>query len=319
MGFFKSIEKHLDNINLNMTITKSETGIVVSVLPVLNCKDEAVKNITPILLKGTAEEMDTEFAGIIQQPLETVSGVASNIIEFEQSVTKAKENSAVKKAADDKATKAKTKAEKDAEKAKIKTEKDLEKLNVKADKDLVKAETYVEKKEYGKAIFMIKSALKISPTYDKAIKMLEDTEKLDSAEVVQIFQEEAAEVMMKGEPTSMKEVAVEEQQKSEVESLVGKPKPRRKDLESMKDFDSRLKDWELVNDIASKKEESGVNFAPLSPEEERLSKAMHREEEKASKSPFKEKPELSGMKPNTEFDDDMMDVDDEDEFDDIDF
>ena len=185
----------------------------------------------------------------------------------------------------------------------------MEKLNVKADKDLVKAETYVEKKEYGKAIFMIKSALKISPTYEKAIKMLEDTEKLDSPE---IFEKE-------DKPTSMKEVAIEDQQKSEVESLVGKPKPRRKDLESMKDFDSRLKDWELVNDIASKKEESGVNFAPLSPEEERLSKAMHREEEKASKSPFKEKPELSGMKPNTEFDDDMMDVDDEDEFDDIDF
>ena len=309
MGFFKSIEKHLDNINLNMTITKSETGIVVSVLPVLNCKDEAVKNITPILLKGTAEEMDTEFAGIIQQPLETVSGVASNIIEFEQSVTKAKENSAIKKAADDKDTKAKTKAEKDAEKAKIKAEKDLEKLNIKADKELVKAETYAEKKEYGKAIFMIKSALKISPTYDKAIKMLEDTEKLDSPE---IFEKE-------DKPTSMKEVAIEDQQKSEVESLVGKPKPRRKDLESMSAFESRLKDWELVNDIASKKEDSGVNLAPLSPEEERLSKAMHREEEKASKSPFKEKPELSGMKPNTEFDDDMMDVDDEDEFDDIDF
>ena len=309
MGFFKSIEKHLDNINLNMTITKSETGIVVSVLPVLNCKDEAVKNITPILLKGTAEEMDTEFAGIIQQPLETVSGVASNIIEFEQSVTKAKENSAIKKAADDKDTKAKTKAEKDAEKAKIKAEKDLEKLNIKADKELVKAETYAEKKEYGKAIFMIKSALKISPTYEKAIKMLEDTEKLDSPE---IFEKE-------DKPTSMKEVAIEDQQKSEVESLVGKPKPRRKDLESMSAFESRLKDWELVNDIASKKEDSGVNLAPLSPEEERLSKAMHREEEKASKSPFKEKPELSGMKPNTEFDDDMMDVDDEDEFDDIDF
>ena len=302
MGFFKSIEKHLDNINLNMTITKSETGIVVSVLPVLNCKDDTKKSITPILLKGTAEEMDNEFAGIIQQPLELVSGVASNIIEFEQSVSKAKENSAVKKDTDAKA----------------------KKLQDKADKEIEKAQPYIEKKEYGKAILLLKAAVKFAPKYAKAIKMLEETQALDTPD---LFKEKEVAPKKreapKGpnviinkvpleEPTSMKEVAIEEQQKAEIveEAVVvynktkADGKPLRADGESMDSIIKRLSIWETEQE-----------------EHAQLGEAMHKEEDK---SPFKEKPELSGMKPNVDFDDDVVEAPDpeddaDDDFDDIDF
>ena len=70
MSFFKSIEQHLDGLNLNIVIMKTENGLTVSVLPQAKVKDEAMKNLKPILLKGTAEELDAQFAGIIQQPLD---------------------------------------------------------------------------------------------------------------------------------------------------------------------------------------------------------------------------------------------------------
>jgi len=325
MGFFKSLEKHLDSINLNMTITKGENGLIVSVLPVLHCKDDTKKSITPILLKGTSEELDEQFAGIIQQPLEIVSGISTNIIEFEQSVAKAKENSVIKKAEAEKNKKAKTKTDKEGAKAKTKAEKDLEKLNIKADKELEKAQTYIDKKEYGKAVYMIKSALKISPKYEKSIKMLEEAEKLDTPD---LFKEDSAKSTLTSDefveankeidsaaivnPTSMKEVAIEEQQEaSQPESLIGAPKPKRKDLEPMEKYESRLKAWELLNDDEAK----GPNKTPLEGEDAQLSAAMHKEE---AKSPFKEKPELSGMPLGTEFDTPEVDDDDDDDFDDFD-
>jgi len=135
---FKSLEQHLESINLNIQISKGKDGLIVSVLPALKCKDDAKKNIIPILLKGTAEELDAQFAGLIQQPLQKVSGISTNLIEFEQSAEKAKEQSAIEKA--------------EAEKNK--------KVHDKADKEIVKLDALIEKKEYKKALTKAKSILK---------------------------------------------------------------------------------------------------------------------------------------------------------------
>ena len=157
MSFFKSIEQHLSGMNLNVVISKNDNGLTVSVLPQPTCKDDAMKNLTPILLKGTADELDAQFAGIIQQPLEKVSGISANLIQFEKNVEIQAEKTAI------------VKAKKDATK----------KLTDKADKELVKAEEHIKKDEISKAILKIEAALKFAPDYKKAKDLLAKHKKSD--------------------------------------------------------------------------------------------------------------------------------------------
>lgn len=210
MSFFKSIEQHLSGMNLNVVISKNDNGLTVSVLPQPTCKDDAMKNLTPILLKGTADELDAQFAGIIQQPLEKVSGISANLIQFEKNVEIQAEKTAI------------VKAKKDASK----------KLTDKADKELVKAEEHIKKDEISKAILKIEAALKFAPDYKKALDLLakhkptdttvnmfevvEEVKKVEPATVV--INEPALppvqdEPQVLREPTSMKEVGMEEQQR----------------------------------------------------------------------------------------------------------
>ena len=296
MSFFKSIEQHLEGLNLNVVISKNENGLTVSVLPQPTCKDDAMKSLTPILLKGTAEELDAQFAGIIQQPLQKVSGISTNLVQFEKNVEIQAEKTAI------------VKAKKDADK----------KLTDKADKYIKEAEALIEKDETKKAILKAKAALKVAPEYKKALdlmdKLVPKAEGMfvakEKAKLVEQVKEEMVEVVMASEPTvivekplvdlshipntladktpvilgaeskdevnqvrdalaeaglaaptSMKEVATEEQQKTEylqenpvpvkeafvATLLKGQPKPKRLDLESMEDYEIRLASWREHN------------------------------------------------------------------------
>jgi len=215
--FFKSIEPHLNGMNLNIVISKSETGLVVSVLPQLTCKDEAKGNIVPILLKGTVDELDAQFAGIIQQPLEKVSGISTNLIQFEASVERTEAENAI------------TKSKKDASK----------KLTDKADKFLDEANKFIKEDKISAAILKIEGALKFAPDYKKALDLLAKHKVVDNTpdmfaiveEVVPIVEvkevvPEAVKIVppvlpetpvipIAQAPTSMKEVGMEEQQKQE--------------------------------------------------------------------------------------------------------
>jgi PRTRC genetic system protein E len=165
--FFKSIEQHLVGMNLNIVISKSETGLVVSVLPQLTCKDEAKKNITPILLKGTADELDAQFAGIIQQPLQKVSGLSTNLIQFERAVEKTEADNAI------------TKAKKDESK----------KLTDKADKLLDEAEKLIKEDKISAAILKIEGALKIAPEYKKALDLLAKHKPVSTTDIFAVVEE----------------------------------------------------------------------------------------------------------------------------------
>ena len=185
--FFKSIEPHLNGMNLNIVISKSETGLVVSVLPQLTCKDEAKGNIVPILLKGTVDELDAQFAGIIQQPLEKVSGISTNLIQFEAAAEKAEAENAI------------VKAKKEEKK----------KLTDKADKFLKEADEMIKAKDIPGAVLKIKGALKIAPDYKKAKDLL----KKHDAESTGIFAEtaqvvEEVEKVVTPEPTKVEPVTV---------------------------------------------------------------------------------------------------------------
>jgi PRTRC genetic system protein E len=204
-GFsFKLLEQYLNNTNMNIVITKNDNVLSVSLLPQPKCKDEAFKALKPIVLKGTAEELDAEFHKIIQKPLDKVAGIVSNVISFEESADK---SAAETKAA----TEIKDKAKKDKEKAEKKVE---------------KAKEYLEKKDFDKAMFTINEALNLSPKLSSAGKIKTEIETAKAASsqvglfggetpVVHERYENEEEDEEVHEPTSMKEVAIEEQQEAE--------------------------------------------------------------------------------------------------------
>ena len=77
---FKLLEQYLNNANINLIISKSDDEITVSLLPLPKIKDDAKSNLKPIIIRGTATELDEQFHIIIQKHLEKV-------YELEQSVT----------------------------------------------------------------------------------------------------------------------------------------------------------------------------------------------------------------------------------------
>ena len=160
-GFsFKLLEQYLNNTNINIVITKNDNVLSVSLLPQPKCKDEAFKALKPIVLKGTAEELDAEFHKIIQKPLDKVAGIVSNVISFEESADK---SAAETKAASE----IKDKAKKDKEKAEKKVE---------------KAKEYLENKDFDKAMFTINEALNLSPKLSSAGKIKTEIETAQAAD-----------------------------------------------------------------------------------------------------------------------------------------
>lgn len=94
---------------LTLTIAKAtEDTMVVSIL-VQNdgCGDKAKNIIPPLNLKGTADELDAEFFAHIKKPIESASGLMSNMEAFMKQVEEAKFQSAMEKEKVDKAKKEK--------------------------------------------------------------------------------------------------------------------------------------------------------------------------------------------------------------------
>ena len=181
MVSFKFLEQFLGNVHINMAITNNGDQITVSILPSPRCKDDAKKSITPIMLKGTAEELDAEFHSLVQKPFEKVAGITANIINFEESADKlAKESKA-------------------AESLKEAGKKNKEK----AEKLVVKAKEYLEKKEYDKAMFQVNEALKLSDKLKSATTLKTEIE----AEQAKDAQVDIFSVIEEEEKPTIKEVA----------------------------------------------------------------------------------------------------------------
>lgn len=81
-------------------------------------KDEAKNHIQPVIVTGTAEELDAEFIAAVQQPISRASGLLRNMKEFEESADKAAANS---KAEQEK----KAKAEKEVKERKVNFDKHM--------------------------------------------------------------------------------------------------------------------------------------------------------------------------------------------------
>lgn len=86
------------SVDITMVIRKSATGMTVSVLPKSNgLKDEARNHIIPLTLSGLPGELDAGFMNAIANPIRKVSGLLTNMAEFEKQADKAAANSKASK------------------------------------------------------------------------------------------------------------------------------------------------------------------------------------------------------------------------------
>ena len=134
--FFTQINQMMNqSVDITMVIRKSATGMTVSVLPKSNgLKDEAQNRIVPLTLSGLPEELDAGFIGAIAKPIQKVSGLLTNMAEFEKQADKA--------AADSKASK----------EQKAKETKEEKEQREKYEKHMKKAEELIAAKNHKDAI-----------------------------------------------------------------------------------------------------------------------------------------------------------------------
>lgn len=92
---FTKIDERLSvGQSLTIEIYKTAENMTVSVLPKdKGVKDDAISKIKPILLTGTAEELDEGFIQAVSSPLQKATGLLQNLREFEKGVDNAEQNS----------------------------------------------------------------------------------------------------------------------------------------------------------------------------------------------------------------------------------
>lgn len=96
MEFFKKISE-LGVTNIDIKIVEKNGSISVSFMPKSMAKDKALELIKPLMLTGTAEELDAEFFNIISEPVKKAAGIISNVESFEKTTEEADKNKAEKK------------------------------------------------------------------------------------------------------------------------------------------------------------------------------------------------------------------------------
>lgn len=86
------------SVDITMVIRKSATGMTVSVLPKSTVsRTEAQNHIVPLTLSGLPGELDAGFMNAIANPVRKVSGLLTNMAEFEKQADKAAANSKASK------------------------------------------------------------------------------------------------------------------------------------------------------------------------------------------------------------------------------
>ncbi|WP_270561539.1 PRTRC system protein E [Bacteroides cellulosilyticus] len=76
-----------DSDMLTLVVTKKDGIISVSVLPKkVGLKDEAKNHLSPMVLRGTPEEIDQHFISQVRSPLEKTIGMLTNMAVYEKSM-----------------------------------------------------------------------------------------------------------------------------------------------------------------------------------------------------------------------------------------
>jgi len=140
--FFTQINQMMNqSIDITLVIRKKEGQLMVSAMPKSNgLKDEAQNHIVPFTVTGTPEELDMGFVQAICQPVQKVTGLLTNMSNFEQQAEKAAANSKA----------AKELKEKEAKEVKEKKEK--------FDKHMKSATDFETEKKYSEALASLQQA-----------------------------------------------------------------------------------------------------------------------------------------------------------------
>jgi len=140
-NFFTQLAAIIGKAELQLNIKTKGDQLTVMLTPKTTANDPALANLQPLIITGTAQQLDEDFLNAISQPLQKAVGLIANIEDFEVSTKKAEEESKIKK----------------AEEEKIKKQK--EENQKKLDRLLTKADEYENAGNWAKAIGAIKQAL----------------------------------------------------------------------------------------------------------------------------------------------------------------
>ena len=83
--FFQTIYPMLSaGTDLSINIRRVNNTLCVAVMPRhMGVKDESGKNLVPLILNGTPEELDAEFLKTITAPVSRALGMLTNLESFE--------------------------------------------------------------------------------------------------------------------------------------------------------------------------------------------------------------------------------------------
>lgn len=145
--FFQTIYPMLAaGADLSINIKRVNDRLSVAVMPRHNgVKDEAQQHLVPLILNGTAVELDAEFLQAIMMPVSRTMGVLANLETFERQAAKVSSESRP----------AKTAQEKESKEAREKREK-MERL-------LKKTDEAVAGRKYSEALIWLKQARVLAP------------------------------------------------------------------------------------------------------------------------------------------------------------
>lgn len=151
-NLFKQLEPLINEVmTVQITLSKKDGVMTVCVIPQGEVKDEAAKHIIPIVLSGTADEMDNGFIDAITKPLMKTAGLISNVAQFEKDLEEAEAATKMAKAADEKKLKEEVMKKKESQLKKRKYE-----------KLFAKANALIELKDYRNAIGALNEARELT-------------------------------------------------------------------------------------------------------------------------------------------------------------
>lgn len=212
MDFFKNMADNLTGeISATLAIRKISDNRM-SVCVSFSAKDGSIpEEMPPFILKGTAEELDKGFVEAMKEPVETITGLSSNIKSFNEAAKKAKEEAARKQTSGTKAD------AKKAEEERLAREKAEKERKEKFEKTMEEAKRKNENGSYHTADRLYRLAESL--TDDKKVKadiakMLESIEENKSGFLCADTEEEA-EAFIKGLETPAQQADEPEEEETE--------------------------------------------------------------------------------------------------------
>ena len=157
MNFFNELSQIIgDGTGISLTLHSKNGRLSVSLFPKsTGLKDEAQKHLQPIVLTGTADELDAGFFDAIRQPIQKATGLLADMKAFEESLNRME-------AERKEAQKEKQNAEKQAVEQNRVSGKQAKARREKYDNFISRADAQEKEANYHNAIIYLREAQKIA-------------------------------------------------------------------------------------------------------------------------------------------------------------